>query len=126
MYALAKCFQRRRYFVRTIAQLSVQLFCPAHVAGLRVVRPRGYIPRLLCHLEPLMHLAQVALRALAFGYVAVCDGHANHMPTRVSNWPRADPTLAQTSAFASTRRFEINLLALKAPLEPSSWRIVRG
>src|SRR5262245_59287919 len=115
-----------RYFVRTIAQLSVQLFCPAHLAGLRIVRPWGNISRLLCHLEPLMHLAQVALRALAFGYVAMDDGHANHVPTRVSNWPRADPNLDQTSVFASTRRFEINLLALKYALDPSSWRIVRG
>src|SRR5215831_7825967 len=44
----------------------------------------------------------------------------------VPNWPRADPNLDQTSVFASTKRFEINLLALKYALEPSSWRIVRG
>src|SRR5262245_22978695 len=54
------------------------------------------------------------------------NGHTNHVSTRVPNWSRADPNLDQTSVLASTRRFEINLLALKYALEPSPWRIVRG
>jgi hypothetical protein len=67
----------------------------------------------LRHFEPLVDLVQVALGALAFGDVAMDDRNTNHVSVRVPDWAGADPNLDKTSVFAPTRRFEINLLALK-------------
>src|SRR5262249_34892863 len=113
MYALAKRRQRRRDFAGSIAQLSIQLLCPAHLAGLGVVGPRSDIPGFLRHFEPLVDLVQGALRALAFGYIAMNDRDTHHVSAWIPDRAGADPNLDQASVFAPPGRLEINLLALK-------------
>src|SRR6266567_3775710 len=85
--------------------------------------------------HPLLLVPARAIGASGAGHarsacVRICrDGRPIHQP-RAHSSPElahiADSNLDQTSVFASTRRFEINLLALKYALEPSPWRIVRG
>src|SRR5437660_12539166 len=101
MYALAKRRQRRRDFARSIAQLSVQLLCPAHLAGLGVVRPRRKDPCFLRHFEPLVDLVQVAFGALAFGYVALDDRDTQNVSARITDRAGADPNLDQACVLTS-------------------------
>src|SRR5262245_7997609 len=111
MYALAKRRQRRRDFARSIAQLSIQLLCPAHLAGLGVVGPRSGIPGVLRHFEPLVDLVQVAFRALAFGYVSMNDRDTHHVSAPAADQAGALPHLAQASVLTPPGRLEITLLA---------------
>src|SRR5262249_88413 len=108
-----------------MAQLSIQLLCPAHLAGLGVVGPRSGIPGFLRHFEPLVDLVQVAFRALAFGYVTMNDRDTHHVSARVSDRAGADPNLDQASVFAPPGRLEINLLALKDASQPLPSTLVR-